>query len=117
MLEDDFGFCPLQPIVTVRKAPGGFGFRPKPKPKPKKKSKPKVKKMNKHEQYRQLQDLKSYEIKARSELDQMWRNAEEHIDSINMLLESLPETQLKAVLTLVILQLRLNRLARQLDEM
>jgi len=67
--------------------------------------------------YRDLKELRSYEVKTRSELDQMWRNAEEHIDAINMLLESLPETTLKAVLTLVILQLRLNRLARQLDEM
>jgi hypothetical protein len=67
--------------------------------------------------YRDLQELRSYEAKTRSELDQMWRNAEEHIDAINMLLESMPETTLKAVLTLVVLQIRLNRLARYLDEL
>ncbi len=72
--------------------------------------------VNKH---RQLQELIGYEIKTRSELDQMWRNAEEHIEAINMLLEMYPKSEsvLRGFLTLVVLQLRLNRLARQLDEM
>ena len=69
------------------------------------------------EHYRNLQELRNFESKTRSELDQMWRNAEEHIDAINMMLETMPETTLRAVLTLVILQLRLNRLARLVDEM
>lgn len=68
---------------------------------------------------KQLQELLNYEVKTRSQLDQMWRHAEEHIDAVNMLLEIYPksESTLRGLLTLVVLQLRLNRLARQLDEM
>lgn len=69
--------------------------------------------------YQQVQELIRYESKTRAELDQMWRNAEEHIDVVNMLLEMYPKTEsvLRGLLTLVVLQLRLNRFARQLDEM
>ena len=70
-------------------------------------------------QYRQLEELRRYEIKMRSEIDQMWRNAEEHIDDLNMLLEMMPKTGSvwHGLVALLVLQLRINRLARQLDEM
>ena len=75
--------------------------------------------MNRQDRYRQMEELRRYEIKMRSEIDQMWRNAEEHIDDINMLLEMMPKTGSvwHGLMTLLVLQLRINRLARQLDEM
>lgn len=71
------------------------------------------------DRYRQLEELRRYETQMRSQIDQMWRNAEEHIDAINMLLEMTPKTDsvLHGLLVLLVLQLRINRLARQLDEM
>ena len=74
---------------------------------------------DRQDKYRQLEELRRYEIKMRSEIDQMWRNAEEHIDDINMLLEMMPKTGSvwHGLVTLLVLQLRINRLARQLDEM
>jgi len=75
--------------------------------------------VNRQDRYRQMEELRRYEIKMRSEIDQMWRNAEEHIDDINMLLEMMPKTGSvwHGLMTLLVLQLRINRLARQLDEM
>lgn len=64
-----------------------------------------------------LQELQRFEAKTRAEIDQMWRHAEEHIEAINMLLEIMPESNLHGVLILVVVQLRLNRFARQLDEL
>ena len=64
------------------------------------------------------QALKRNESIHQSHIDQWWREMEQHKDALEALIEMMPKTGsvLRGALMLVVLQMSVNMLGRQLDE-
>ena len=70
------------------------------------------------EQRSDWQSLKRNETVHQSHIDQWWREMEQHKDALEALIELMPKdgSVLRCALMLVVLQLSINMLGRQLDE-